>query len=116
MQTSRDNFFQNLGKAEVFHRAVQKESNPHALKKPDFLIQKTGVALVEAVKSTYDAYLADPTNPKKITNFCKWRLRLHMRCNNDKEVLEILDDARNLGLKDSTPGETCWNYDLPFQG
>jgi len=116
MQPSRDSFFHNLGKAAVFHRGIQKDSNPRALKKPDFLIQKTGVALVEAVKSTYDAYLADPTNPKKVTNYCKWRLRLHLRLNNDKEVLGIIDEERNLGLNDSTPCSTCWEYDLPFQG
>ena len=116
MKTSRENFFENLGKSEVFHKAVVKESNPRALRRVDHLVEKLGVALVEAVKSSYDAYLADPKNPKKAENYRKWRLRLHLRANNNREMLELIDEYRELGLNDDGPGKPCWEYDLPLLG
>jgi hypothetical protein len=116
MQTSRENFFHNLGKSEVFQRAVVKEANPRAMKKVDHMVDKLGINLVEAVKSTYEAYLEDPKNPKKAENYRKWRLRLHMKANNDREKLELIDEYRGLGLNDDGPGELCWEYDLPFGG
>ena len=116
MLTTRENFFHNLGKSEVFQRSVKREPNPRALKKADFLVKKTGVAFVEAVKASYDAYLADPKNLKKATNYCKWRLRLHIKLNNDREKLELLDSYRGLGLEDDGPGPLCWDYEIPFQG
>lgn len=116
MKTSRENFFHNLGKSEVFQRAVVKEANPRALRRVDHLVEKLGVPLVEAVKSSYDAYLADPKNPKKAENYRKWRLRLHLRANNNREMLELIDEYRELGLNDGGPGKPCWDYDLPLQG
>ena len=116
MKTSRENFFHNLGKSEVFQRAVVKESNPRALRRVDHLVEKLGVPLVEAVKSSYDAYLADLKNPKKAENYRKWRLRLHLRANNNRKMLELIDEYRELGLNDDGPGKPCWDYDLPLQG
>jgi hypothetical protein len=116
MKTSRENFFQNLGKSEVFHRTVPKEANPRALRKVDHLIENIGIPLVEAVRSSYDAYLADPKNPKKAESYRKWRLRLHLRANNNREVLELINEYRVLGLTDDGPGELCFEYDLPFKG
>jgi hypothetical protein len=116
MKTSRENFFHNLSKSEVFQRAVVKESNPRALRRVDHLVDKLGVPLVEAVKSSYDAYLADPKNPKKAENFRKWRLRLHLRADNNREMLELIDEYRKLGLNDDNPGSLCWDYDLPLRG
>jgi hypothetical protein len=116
MKTSRENFFHNLGKSEVFQRAVVKESNPRALRRVDHLVDKLGVPLVEAVKSSYDAYLADPKNPKKAEKFRKWRLRLHLRADNNREMLELIDEYRKLGLNDDNPGSLCWDYDLPLRG
>ena len=116
MQTSRENFFHNLGKSEVFQRASKKEANPRALKRVDNLVDKLGIGLVEAVRSTYEAYLEDPKNPKKAENYRKWRLRLHMKANNDRERLELIDEYRGLGLNDDGPGRLCWDYDLPFGG
>ena len=116
MKTSRENFFHNLGKSEVFQRAVVKESNPRALRRVDHLVEKLGVPLVEAVKSSYDAYLAEPKNPKKAENYRKWRLRLHILANNNREMLELIDEYRELGLNDDGPGKLCWEYDLPLRG
>lgn len=114
MQTSRENFFHNLGKSEVLQKAVRKEANPRALKRVDHMVDKLGVALVEAVKSTYNAYLEDPKNPKKAENYRKWRLRLHIRAKNNREQLELIDEYRELGLNDDGPGKLCWDYDLPI--
>ena len=116
MKTSRENFFQNLGKSEVFHKPVTKGPNPTAMRKLDNLVERVGIPLVEAVKSAYDAYLADPKNPKKAESYRKWRLRLHLRANNNREVLELINEYRVLGLTDDGPGELCFEYDLPFKG
>ena len=116
MKTSRENFFENLGKSEVFHRAVLKEPNPRAMRKVDHLIESIGIPLVEAVRSAYNAYLEDPENPKKAETYRKWRLRLHLRANNNREKLEQINEHRNLGLNDENPGKLCWDYDLPFRG
>ena len=116
MKTSRENFFQNLGKSEVFHRSVAKEANPRALRRVDHLVESVGIPLVEAVRSAYDVYLADPKNPKKAESYRKWRLRLHLRANNNREVLELINEYRVLGLNDEDPGKLCWGYDLPFKG
>jgi len=116
MLTTRENFFHNIGKPEALQRATKKDPNPRAMKKADFLMKKLGVAFVEAVKSSYDAYLADPKNLKKAANYCKWRLRLHIKLNNDRDRLELLDNYRGLGLNDDGPGPLCWDYEIPFQG
>jgi len=116
MKTSRENFFENLGKSEVFHRAVTKEANPRAMRKADHLIESIGIPLVEAVRSSYNAYLEDPKDPKKAETYRKWRLRLHLRANNNREILEQINEYRTLGLNDEDPGKLCWDYDLPFKG
>ena len=116
MRTSRENFFENLGKSEVFHKTVVKESNPRALRKVDHLVEKLGIGLVEAVKNHYDAYLADPKNPKKAETYRKWRLRLHLRANNNQEILDLVNEYRLLGLYDEDPGKLCWDYDFPPRG
>lgn len=116
MLNSRENFFHNLGKSEVFQRAIKREKNPRAMRKADFLAERTGVNLIEAVKGSYESFLADPENPKKALNYCKWRLRLHQRLNNNREQLELLNDHRELGLNDDRPGSLCWEYEFPFQG
>jgi len=116
MLKSRESYFFNLGKSEVLQRAVKKDANPRALKRVDHEVEKLGVALIEAVKSSYEAYLESPKNPKKAENYRKWRLRLHMRANNNREKLELIDEYRELGLNDDGPGELCWDYDFPFQG
>jgi len=116
MLNSRENYFQNIGVSEVFQKFVKKEGNPRALRKVDHIVERLGVALVEAVRSTYEIYLEDPKNPKKAENYRKWRLRLHMRAHNNRDQLELISEYRNLGLNDTDPGELCWDYDFPFEG
>ena len=81
------------------------------LSKADRIIEKVGVGMVEVVKSKYEEYLERP-NKKNALEYCKWRLRLHRKLNNNRERLEEVNTARNLGLYDENPGPLC--FDLEF--
>jgi hypothetical protein len=83
----------------------------HSLSPVDHLISKVGIAMVAAVEGYYKKYNKTP-NEANARAYCLWRLRLHRRLKNDRDTLEAINDARNLGLMDSTPGKTCW--DLHF--
>lgn len=80
----------------------------HALQKVDHLIEKVGIGIVQTVENKYQKYLADPTE-RNAREYTLWRLRLHRRLKNDVEILEAINDARNLGLYDEDPGKLCWN-------
>jgi hypothetical protein len=92
----------------------QWEESPtvHALKPVDHLISRVGIPMVQAVESYYKKYCEQP-NEKNAKQYCLWRLRLHRRLNNNRETLEAINEARNLGLFDEEVGETCW--DLSFE-
>lgn len=79
-----------------------------ALQKVDHLIEKVGIGIVQTVENKYQKYLADPTE-RNAREYTLWRLRLHRRLKNDVEILEAINDARNLGLYDEDPGKLCWN-------
>jgi hypothetical protein len=82
---------------------------PHsrALDPVDHLIAKVGIGMVDTVERYYQKYQAKP-NEANAKAYCLWRLRLHRRLNNDQPLLEAINEARNLGLFDEEPGETCW--------
>lgn len=80
----------------------------HALQKVDHLIEKVGIGIVQTVENKYQKYLADPTE-RNAREYTLWRLRLHRRLKNDVEILEAINEARNLGLFDEKPGKLCWN-------
>ena len=88
----------------------QWEESPttHALNRVDHLIAKIGVGMVQTVETYYKKYCEQP-NEKNAKQYCLWRLRLHRRLNNDRETLEAINEARNLGLFSEEPGKTCWN-------
>ena len=67
--------------------------------------------MVEIVRDKYAEYLEKP-NKKNALEYCKWRLRLHRKLNNDQERLEAINNARTLGLYDENPGPLC--FDLSF--
>lgn len=79
-----------------------------ALQKVDHLIGKVGIGIVQTVENKYQKYLTEPTE-RNAREYTLWRLRLHRRLKNDVEVLEAINDARNLGLYDEDPGKLCWN-------
>ena len=91
----------------------QWEESPtiHALNPVDHLIAKVGIPMVQAVESYYKKYCEQP-NEKNAKQYCLWRLRLHRRLNNNRELLDEINTARNLGLYDEKPGRLCWDYNF----
>jgi hypothetical protein len=84
-----------------------------ALNPVDHLIAKVGIGIVDTVERYYQKYTEKP-DEANARAYCLWRLRLHRRLKNDKPLLDAINEARNLGLEDSTPGKTCWDCD--FEG
>lgn len=83
----------------------------HALDPVDHLIAKVGIGMVQAVETCYQKYLAQP-NPANAKKYITWRFRLHQRMRNDRQLLEAINNARNLGLHDENPGKTFWDCDF----
>lgn len=83
----------------------------HALNPTDHLISKIGINLVQAVESYYQRYCATP-NEANARAYIKWRFRLHQRLRNNRETLIAINEARNLGLFDETPGKTFWDCEF----
>jgi hypothetical protein len=77
----------------------------------DHLIAKVGIGIVNTVERYYQKYTANP-NEANARAYCLWRLRLHRRLNNNKELLTAIDEARGLGLQDKTPGDLCWDCEF----
>lgn len=74
----------------------------------DHLIERVGIGIVQTVERYYEKYLEKP-NATNAKAYCLWRLRLHRLVRNDKDLLERINEARNLGLHDDSPGKTCWD-------
>jgi hypothetical protein len=79
-----------------------------ALQKVDHLIEKVGIGIVQTVETKYQKYLEDPSE-RNAREYVLWRLRLHRRLKNDRETLDSINGARNLGLYDEEPGKLCWD-------
>jgi hypothetical protein len=79
-----------------------------ALQKVDHLIEKVGIGIVQTVETKYQKYLEDPSE-RNAREYVLWRLRLHRRLKNDRETLDSINEARNLGLYDEEPGKLCWD-------
>ena len=80
-----------------------------ALNKTDHLIEKVGIGLVQTVERYYRKYLTAPSEANS-KQYILWRLRLHRRLKNDRDMLDAINEARGLGLYDENPGELCWEY------
>ncbi len=89
---------------------LSKLRKPHSkpLDPTDHLIEKVGIGIVSTVERYYEKYTEKP-NDANARAYCLWRLRLHRRLKNDKVTLEAINEARNLGLFDEEPGNTCWD-------
>ena len=85
-----------------------EKATTHALNPTDHLIATVGIGIVTTVERYYEKYQKKP-DEANARAYCLWRLRLHRRLKNDKATLEAINEARNLGLMDSTPGKTCWD-------
>ena len=93
-------------------RGQWEEVKPvHSLSPVDHLIARVGIGIVSTVERYYEKYTKKP-NETNARAYCLWRLRLHRRLKNDVATLEAINEARNLGLSDPSPGKTCW--DLHF--
>ncbi len=94
--------------ADPLLRGQWEETKPvRALTKEDHLIAKVGIGIVQTVERYYQKYLEKP-NETNAKAYRTWRLRLHRRMNNDREILEAINEARGLGLNDDVVGPTCW--------
>lgn len=82
-----------------------------ALREKDYLVSKIGINLYQAVSQTYESYLAQP-DEKTAKKYCTWRLRLHQKFNNNRELLENFNKELKLGLFDEDPGKLCWDLDF----
>ena len=82
------------------------EAKEWALKAGE-LKMKAGVGLIEALETWYAAYQTKKTDRNR-REYLTWRLRLHLRYNNDPDFLNDLDDTFNIGLRDDEVGKTLW--------
>jgi len=86
---------------------------PHSkpLNPTDHLIDKIGIGIVDTVERYYSRYTEKP-NEANAKAYCLWRLRLHRRLKNDRNLLDAINEARNLGLYDENPGRLCWECEF----
>lgn len=97
--------------SKLFPTIPQPRKSVAALGKVDHLIERVGIGIVQTVERYYKAYLDKP-NEANAKKYIMWRLRLHRRLKNNKEMLDAINDARNLGLYDEKPGKTFWDCDF----
>jgi hypothetical protein len=84
------------------------KTHTHALNPVDHLIAKVGIGMVDTVERYYQKYTEKP-NEVNARSYCLWRLRLHRRLKNDRDLLDAINNARDLGLYDEKPGKLCWD-------
>ena len=70
--------------------------------------RKIGPDLVTLVRDSYEKWKENP-NPKTKQAYLKWRLRIHLRANHERELLELVNEAYNLGLYDEEAGDLYWD-------
>lgn len=98
--------------ADPLLRGKWEDAQPvRALTKEDHLIAKVGIGIVQTVEKYYQKYLEKPTETNAKA-YCLWRLRLHRRLNNDRDLLDAINEARGLGIYDENPGPLCWDLDF----
>ena len=83
----------------------------HPLSPVDNLISKVGIGIVQTVEARYQTYLDNPT-PGNARSYQVWRLRLHQKMKDNVSDLRAINDARNLGLEDTSPGRTFWDCEF----
>jgi hypothetical protein len=91
--------------------ATKDKPHSHPLDPVDHLIEKVGIGMVDTIERYYKRYCEKP-NESNARAYCLWRLRLHRRLKNDRELLDAINIARNLGLYDEKPGKLCWDCEF----
>jgi hypothetical protein len=95
--------------ADPLLRGKWEEDKPvRALTREDHLITKVGIGIVQTVERYYQKYLENPTETNAKA-YRTWRLRLHRRMKNNRDILNAINEARPLGIYDERPGKTCWD-------
>ena len=89
----------------------EEAATVHALDPIDHLIERVGVGMVQTVEAYYKKY-CDKPNEANARAYTKWRFRLHQRLKNDRDTLDAINEARNLGLYDENPGKTFWDCEF----
>lgn len=91
--------------------ATKGKPHSHPLDPTDHLIERVGIGMVDTIERYYQRYCEKP-NDANARAYCLWRLRLHRRLKNDRELLDAINIARNLGLYDEKPGKLCWDCEF----
>jgi len=74
------------------------------------LKMKAGVGMINALENWYAAYKTKET-PRNKREYLTWRLRLHLRWNDEIEFLQELDETFEIGLTDEEVGKTLWDIE-----
>lgn len=70
--------------------------------------KKIGPDLVTITRNAYAAWKENP-NKKTREAYMKWRLRIHLRSNHERELLEMVNEEYDLGLYDEEAGDLYWD-------
>jgi len=89
----------------------KRAHHQHALDPADHIITKVGIGIVDTLERYYQKYQTNP-NEANARAYCLWRLRLHRRLKNNKDLLDSINESRNLGLYNEEPGKTCWDCEF----
>ena len=77
-------------------------------KKAGQLRMKAGSGIIDAMEKWYSVWQEKRT-PQSQREFQLWRLRLHLRHNDDQDFLRELDEYFNIHLCDEEIGESYWH-------
>jgi hypothetical protein len=94
-----------------FFPSKMRKGHSQPLDPVDHLIAKVGIGMVATIENYYQKYCEKP-NEANARSYCLWRLRLHRRLKNDRDLLDAINEARNLGLYDEAPGKLCWDCEF----
>ena len=77
-------------------------------KKAGQLRMKAGSGIIDAMEKWYSVWQEKRT-PQSQREFQLWRLRLHLRHNDDQDFLRELDEYFDIHLCDEEIGESFWH-------
>ena len=75
---------------------------------------QAGAGMIDALETWYAECQLNMSSRNK-REYMVWRLRLHLKFNDDPKFLEKLDETFNIGLHDETVGKLLWDIDPPAQ-
>ena len=72
------------------------------------LKMRAGAGMIDALENWYSVWKTKNTE-RNTREYMLWRLRLHLRFNNDIEFLQELDEVFEIGLTNEDVGKTMWD-------